>query len=125
MKIRIDPLDVQFSLYIRTKAGWKCECCRRQFYPPTAQLQNSHFHGRRKKSVRWDPENCAALCFSCHRRFTEHPLEHVEWFSKRLGVTRFNALTVKANSLTKPDKEMIRIWLKEKMKEIESESACQ
>jgi len=119
VRIKLDPLDILFSRYIRTAAGWKCECCFRQFHPPTAQLQCSHFHGRRKKSVRWDPENVAALCFSCHQRFTEHPLEHVEWFKKRLGEKRFDALTIKANTPEKPDKEMIRLWIKEKFKVLE------
>lgn len=118
MKIRIDPLDVLFSRYIRTLAGWRCERCGKQFLPPTNGLHCSHFHGRRKKSVRWDPENAVALCFGCHAHFTGHPLEHVEWFSNRLGVKKFNALTLRANTPQKPDRAMIGLWLKEKLKEV-------
>ena len=120
VKIKLDPLDILFSQYIRTKAGWKCERCLRRFKPPTASLQCSHFHGRRKKSTRWDPENCAALCFTCHRIFTEQPLVHVLWFKKRLGENRFNALTIRSNTMGMPDKKLIKIWIVEELKKIVS-----
>lgn len=116
MNIKIDPLDRLFSLYIRTRSGWNCERCKKQFSKENrGSLQTSHFHGRRKQSVRFDPENCASLCFLCHRRFTEHPLEHVEWFKKRLG-KRFDALTIRANTIGKPDRSLIKIWLDNELK---------
>lgn len=120
MRIKIDPLDILFSRYIRTRANWTCERCFRKFVPPTASLQCSHFHGRRKKLVRWDPENAAALCFQCHRICTEQPMIHVEWFKVRLGIKRFNSLLLRANTVQKPDKELIRIWLKKELEYLEN-----
>lgn len=125
MRIRIDPLDVLFSTYIRTKAGWKCEMCFKQYHPPTASLQCSHFKGRRNKSTRWEPENCAALCFSCHRRVTEDPEFHRNWFLKRLGEERYNALILKANSYGKPDKKLLKIWLTQSIKNLERDRFCE
>lgn len=116
MRIKIRPEDSLFSNYIRSRANWKCERCLRQYTPPTIGLQNSHFHGRRKESVRFDPENCAALCFGCHRIMTEHPLIHVEWFKKRLGEKAFNALTLRANKTGKPDIEMVKLFCRTEIK---------
>ena len=120
MKIRISKLDKLFSLYIRSRAGWTCERCHKRYQPPTSGLHASHFHGRRKKSVRYDPENAAALCFGCHRYYTENPAAHTEWFKKRLGEKRFDALTLRANLGRKPDLALIEIWLKKELKNVSS-----
>lgn len=111
MKIKVTALDRKFSLFIRTRAGWSCERCHKVYKPPTKALHCSHFHGRRKKSTRFDPDNCACLCMFCHQTFTENPLEHVEWMKKRLGETRFNLLTLRANQVIKPDLAMVKLWL--------------
>lgn len=121
MRIRLDPLDILFSKYIRTKAGWRCEYCGTKYDPPTSALQTSHFHGRRKKTVRWDEQNCAALCFYCHQQFTENPLKHVEWFKKRLGDRRFDMLNLRANTHGKPDKKLIKLWLIQELKRLEKD----
>lgn len=120
MRIKITPEDRLFSLFIRSRAGWKCELekCQRHYPPPTISLQCSHFHGRRKKSVRFDPENAAALCYAHHRNFTENPLDHTEWFKKRLGEKAFDALTLRANSYGKPDTEMVKIFCKREIKKM-------
>lgn len=111
LKIKISALDKKFSHYIRSKANFTCERCFMKHTPPTSALHCSHFHGRRKMSVRFDPENVSALCFGCHLYFTSQPDQHREWFRKRLGEKRYDALMVKANLGQKPDLEMIKIWL--------------
>lgn len=116
MKIRIDPLDRLFSLFVRSRSGWKCERCFKHYPPLASRLQTSHFHGRRKQSVRFDPENAAALCFFCHQDFTANPAAHMAWFEKRLGKQRFAALMIRANTPQKPDRELIKIWLKAQLK---------
>ena len=92
MKIKIDPLDVLFSRFVRLRAGGVCEYCDKP-----KRLQCSHFHGRRKKSVRWDGDNAAGLCFSCHQYLGENPYVHTEWFKKHLGSEKFEALNIRAN----------------------------
>lgn len=108
MKIRIDPLDVLFSRLVRLLADGKCEYCGL-----TKRLECSHFHGRRKRSTRWDISNAAGLCFSCHNYLQENPYQHTEWFKKRLGSEKFEALNVRAEMIVKPDKAKIEADLRE------------
>ena len=123
MKIRIDPLDKQFSLYIRSRANWKCEKCGTQYIPPTAGLQCSHFVGRANQQTRYDDKNCSALCFHCHQYFTANPYEHTEWMRKKLGDKEFEALNRRANWRSgKVDKKLIKLWLDKIMaKEIQTD----
>jgi len=117
LKIRLDPLDKLFSEFIRLRANNKCERCG--VYKETKQLQTSHFHGRRKKSVRWDEDNAAGLCFACHQYLGENPLEHYEWFRDRLGEGKFHDLNIRANFRgVKPDINGITLYLREKIKEL-------
>ncbi len=111
MKIRITALDKKFSLYIRERANWSCERCFKVYRPPTKALQCSHFHGRRKKSTRFDPDNCSALCMHCHQYFGENPIEHVAFMRNKLGERRFNLLTLRANAPIKVDYKMVGMFL--------------
>lgn len=110
-KLKRSKADKLFSDFIRMRANWTCERCFTKYEPPTAALHCSHFHGRGKKSVRFDPDNAAAMCYGCHRHLTAHPLEHMDLFRHRLGETRFNQLTLRANTPTKVDEKMIEIIL--------------
>ena len=114
MKIKIDKLDVLFSRLVRLLACGRCEYCER----PKAmkQLQCSHFHGRRKRSVRYDIDNAAGLCFTCHLYLGENPYIHTEWFKKRLGWEKFEALNIRAEIPMKVDREKMEAELKEATK---------
>ncbi len=113
MKIRIDKLDVLFSQVIRLRDK-VCQRCG-----GSNSLQCSHFYGRAKKSVRWDEDNAAALCFGCHQYLGSHPLEHVEWFKARLGEQKFDLLQGRARIPYKPDREALGIYLEAKKKKLE------
>ena len=115
MKIRIDKLDVLFSKFIRLRAGGKCEYCG--LY--NKRLECSHFHGRRKRSVRYDLENAVALCFSCHQYLGSNPYQHTEFFKKQLGDERFQQLNIRAEITVKLDKDKIEADLLEKIKILE------
>ena len=121
LKIRLDPLDKLFSEFIRKRAflfTHGCEYCGKGVIS-YKELQTSHFHGRRKRSVRYDPENACGLCFSCHIYLGENPYAHTEFFKKRLGSERFELLNIRANTVgRKVDKEAMTIHLKEKLKEV-------
>ena len=112
MKIKIDKLDVLFSKLIRLLAGGKCEYCEKSF----KRLECSHFHGRRKRSVRYDTDNACALCFSCHTYLGSNPYVHTEWFKKRLGWEKFEALNIRAEIPMKVDREKMEAELKEATK---------
>ena len=113
MKIRIDKLDVLFSQFVRLRAEGKCEYCGR----PTDRLECSHFHGRRKRSTRYDPDNAAGVDFTCHQYLGNNPYAHTEFFKKRLGSERFERLNIRAEMVSpKLDKEAIMASLKDKIR---------
>jgi hypothetical protein len=110
--IKRTKADVLFSNYIRERAGYKCERCRKEFEKPAKNLHCSHFWSRRNRSVRFDSDNAASLCFSCHRYFTENPSEHSGFFLKRLGQKRYDNLTIRARTPQKVDEKAIAFRLK-------------
>lgn len=91
------PGDIAFSLFIRYKAGWTCERCRRPYPVGSGNLQCSHFYGRGGKSTRCDEENAAALDGGCHQYFTANPEDHRAFFLRRLGEEKFYALVRRAH----------------------------
>lgn len=83
----------------------------------------SHYVSRGTKSTRWDEENAAALCYSCHLRFTKNPHEHTEFFVKRLGQKKYDALILRSHLSFKAlrmDEDMIKIYYQTKIKELNS-----
>ena len=118
-RIKIDETDRLFSLYIRSRDGWTCQRCETKYTPPTGALHCSHYHGRAKKTVRWSPENCTALCYGCHRYLGGHPEIHREFMMRRLGRRRFDALMVVAGVKSrKPDKKLLRKALRQELKDM-------
>lgn len=112
IRLRISPADRLFSLYIRSRDLWRCQRCHRTYKPPTSALHCSHFHGRGKKSVRFDPDNAVAFCWGCHKYMESQPYEHNEFFYRRLGKQRYEALLVRANTPQRVDEKLIAIGLK-------------
>ncbi len=116
---QIAQLDKLFSEFIRKKAmlNGGCERCHtpKKDYK---QLQCSHFHGRRKRSVRFDPDNAVGLCGACHLYFGANPTEHVKFFLERLGQKDFDYLQARANTTQKIDEKAIAIYFREKLKEL-------
>lgn len=123
MRIKVDKLDTKFSLLIRERARWRCEYCGRYF--PEGErggLSCSHFIGRRKRSVRYDPDNAAAMCYACHMKCEENPLDFATWVRLRLGDERYDDLRQRASyplKLTKVDREALYTHLKEQLKKQE------
>ena len=118
MKVRISPLDALFSRYIRMRADERCERCHA--YKGYAGLQCAHFHSRRKKSVRYDPDNCLALCFGCHQYFHENPDEFRAFMKLRLGEYQLNMLDVRARQpIHSLDQQAVKLWLDNQIKKME------
>jgi len=122
--------DKLFSDYIRQRDGYNCQRCKKHIDPPTSYIQCSHLFGRASYSVRFDEDNAVALCgmigyFSggCHGYFEANPVEHRDFFYKRLGRKRFNALCQRARKDLKhfyPNKKVqakaMRTYYREKIK---------
>ncbi len=124
MKIRIDPLDALFSLYIRARAGWKCERCGK-FYPEGERnaLDCSHFVGRAHKGTRWDEDNAACHCRGCHQHLGANPILFVDWILNHMGGQRYAALRARAakpTRITTFDRGIIARELLAKLELIES-----
>ncbi len=110
-KIKLRTSDKLFSLYIRTRDGWKCQRCFKQYEPPTQALHCSHFQGRGKEATRFEPLNADALCYGCHQYFTSHPGEHLMWQIERKGQETVDAIVLQSNSYKKRnDKEEATYW---------------
>jgi len=95
--IKITPADAAFSKCVRERAGWKCERCGSQHDTSSTGLHCSHFHGRSKWGVRFDPINGTALCHGCHRYLAAHPHMHEQYQIERLGEVAFAILNEMAN----------------------------
>ena|SRR3990167_5593968 len=122
MKTQIDQADQTFSQYIRLRDG-ECVRCRSKVRLNDKGLpishNASHFHGRRKESVRFDPENLDTLCFPCHRLWGgDERVQYREFKLKQLGQKGLDLLLIRANTLTKKDRKMSLIIAKHLLKEL-------
>ena len=109
MRIHLDKLDILFSKYIRLRDK-VCQRCG-------GKAQHSaHFHGRSRRSVRWDEDNACALCFGCHIYLDSHPLEKVEFFKTRLGERGFDMLNSRMRRMEKVDKKLLELYYQNKIK---------
>lgn len=99
-KTKRDKRDVLFSIMIRERDNHTCQFCGKT--NQTNQIQNSHFWKRGDKATRFDPENCDALCASCHDKHEGCKQGfYREWKLKQLGTRRYNALEKRARSIKK------------------------
>jgi len=126
-KVKLFASDVIFSKYIRTRDGWKCQRCSKQYAPPTSALHCSHFWSRGNWSVRFDEENCEALCYGCHSYLGGNPTEHYDHKLAKLGKEKLDALQQRRNTPLKSGQKKyfnskeFRANIKEKLKKLEEE----
>lgn len=114
------PLDNLYSTYIRAKANWRCERCHLDCSGNHQYLTNSHFHGRRKESVRFDDDNCVSFCRKCHEWAEAHKkTEYKDWMIEHLGEKEFDLLQMKAETPSKSDDFLMKIIVQEKIKGLE------
>lgn len=95
--IKRTPADVAFSKCIRERAGWTCERCGARHEVNSQGLHCSHFHGRGKWSVRFDPDNTFSVCYGCHQYLGSRPQEHADWVRRQLGDGLFELIRERAN----------------------------
>lgn len=97
MPIKIRAADSHFSRCIRERAGWKCERCGAQHQEKSQGLHCSHYHGRGKWGLRFEPDNCEALCYGCHSYMEQHPRLHEQRMVDKLGAGMCEILQERAN----------------------------
>lgn len=119
--MKSDRADLLFSQWVRMRDRE----CMRCFSPvefnnsgiPKSH-SNSHYFGRTKQSVRFDPENCDTLCFGCHRLWEKEDREDYRDFKvNQLGQEAFEALRVRSQMYHKKDYMSERIYWRQKIKE--------
>lgn len=116
--IRYSPLDALFSKYVRLRDRC-CQRCGRA----GGRLEAAHMFGRGQRSVRYDPENCYAMCGglspnSCHRWLDTHTTEKMAWLKARIGEERYHALQLRASLPAKMDPVLTKLALEARMKEL-------
>lgn len=119
-KIKLDKADIYFSRYIRSLTK-KCVVCGRLGGGESGieGLQASHYHGRRKESVRYDEQNVDPMCISCHKKLgTDDRVGYDEFKLKQLGQREFDLLLIRANTPQKRDRKIVEIYYKAKLKEM-------
>lgn len=78
-----DLTDDVFSLLVRERVNYNCECCGKNFR--SGGLDCSHNVPRRHVATKWHPLCAVAHCRSCHRVFTDNPLLHTRWLDALFG----------------------------------------
>jgi hypothetical protein len=116
--VRRDRADHYFSLFIRYRDNWRCQRCFVPYVPVTNALHASHFWGRARESVRFDPSNVTSHCHGCHAFLTANPELHREWKIKQIGQQQYDLLMVRAQLTVKKDRALMAIiWKREYEKE--------
>lgn len=111
--MNLDGLDRQFSVLVRQRSDWTCAVCGRCYEGDPEELHCSHFYHRVHHAVRFDFENCDALCWECHQYMDLHPAEHDAWKLGQLGPERFEALRLRAQQVVKLDLKLVRANFKQ------------
>ncbi len=94
--------DVLFSKIIRARA--QCERCGESEY---SKLECSLVMSRLYSATRTDTANAQCLCNSCHRFFTNNPVEFGFWIEASIGLDEYLRLRLKA---LKPRKFGKQFW---------------
>lgn len=100
----VKKLDKVFSLYIRLRDSmpsgyFKCISCGQ--IKRFDQADCGHFFGRKHMATRFDEDNCSAECSSCNRFVSDHLIGYQTNLIRKIGMSRFELLILKANSTKK------------------------
>jgi len=133
--MKIDPLDILFSEFIRKQAIKLAGGCQRcgspkydiqkengSIYPAWKQLQCAHLTGRWRESIRWDEENAVGTCGGCHLVLDRDHLEKENFIIKHLGQEKYDLLKARARqTYPKPDKKLLTLYYQKKLLEVKDE----
>lgn len=124
--MRIDPADIVFSIYIRTRDGRCVRCDNVMRYndqgKPNA-FTCSHYFGRRNEVTRFDLDNCDTLCKGCHGYYEEHNKKaYTDFKREQLGEERFDELVLRGNATMKQlgmrkDRKLAEMYWKQRLLE--------
>ena len=88
--------DAIFSIWIRTRDGYRCVLCN-----STVRVQNGHLIARGKRAVRFDVKNCNAQCSRCNYKHEFEPQHYISWFLRKWGEGEYLDLVDKSKPIYK------------------------
>jgi len=97
--IKRSNADAAFSEAVRLNKRHTCESCGK-----SGRTECAHIIGRREKTLRWCADNALSLCHSCHRYFTENPLDFNDWVRRHIGDGLVEILQEKRRGILKDNK---------------------
>ena len=120
--MKISPADQAFSKCVRERANWTCERCGSVHEKGSMGLHCSHNFSRRHRTIRWEPLNALALCFTCHQWFGGSPYESGPWLGEFLGDGAMEILIEKKSAkfkIPKSEEKAIGKHYREQLKDME------
>ena len=94
------------------KCGYECPCeTAPKHHNRSCKLTCSHIVGRTYSGTRTHLPNLQSICYSCHRRFTDWPVEFSHWITESIGTEAYDELKLKSQAITKMNwsEELIRL----------------
>lgn len=104
MRALTTKADTRFSLWIRTRDGFKCVLQNSKCH---GAIQNGHLIKRGKRSVRWDELNCHALCSYHNFLDNMEPQHYISWFLREYGELPYQDLVERSRGVFKPSREFL------------------
>lgn len=98
----IHQLDILTSRIVRARDK-KCVTCGKY-----QNLQCSHFYSRRYLIIRFNLQNCNAMCANCNKRHNYNPLPYMRYMRKHYGPQVVEELHELRMSLEKVTDEQLR-----------------
>jgi len=94
-------LDRAFSGLIREAANYECQHCHKNYRHDTRSMHCAHIHSRKHRATRWHTDGAICLCASCHRRFTDFPLEWADFVRRYYGKDNADDISRLAHTIRK------------------------
>ena len=85
-------LDRLFKDVVRESADYECQDCHRNYRHDTRKAHTAHIHSRQHRPTRWHVDGAICLCASCHRRFTDFPLEWEGFVRTHYGDDKYDLI---------------------------------
>ena len=121
MSVKRDPTDIVFSKLVRERNEYICQSCGYDGRHNPAFMDCAHIHSRKHRATRWHPDGAICLCKSCHRRYTDFPLEWSGFVRELYGDARADEIMRLAHSIrkyTKAEKLEMRKHYREELKKM-------
>ena len=116
-----DKLDALWSQLVRMRAKWCCEFDGK-YFGKSRGLQAAHCFSRGRKSTRYHPDCGTSLCTFHHYYLDGNPILKEQFFRKRLGDKKYEALKKLADKpfkLSQEDRVKIEADLRNKIETLE------